>query len=75
MRATIEQGPVLNAITKQPYCQTGIIPFKMGGRNVTNHGQHISYFADALASANQTVDINIGSSFKNDLNITVHCPA
>lgn len=73
MHANISQTPVLAAVSTQPYCQTGILPFGLLGTNVTNHGQHLSYFADALASTNQTTDINIGAAIQQSLNFTIKC--
>lgn len=62
MRATIQQQPVLNALVQKPYCdQTkGILPFKIRGKSVVNNGQPLPYFADALASANQSIPIDVG---------------
>ncbi|KAL1871056.1 hypothetical protein VTK73DRAFT_2252 [Phialemonium thermophilum] len=73
MHANISQAPVLEAIAQKPYCQTGIIPFQLRGKTVFNHGQPLSYFADALASANQTVEIDIGTDLKAALNYTLSC--
>jgi len=71
--AKMDQFAILDLVQSSKYCHTGILPFKLLGANVTNHGQNISYFAAALASANQTVDIDIGSIIKKDLNTTVDC--
>lgn len=59
MVANITQLPVLQAIRKQPACQTGILDFQLRGKDVVNHGQHLTYYSDALASVNQTVPIDI----------------
>ncbi|KAK3680448.1 hypothetical protein B0T22DRAFT_62391 [Podospora appendiculata] len=64
MRATIENTPVLNTVQEKPYCEDGNVPFQLRGKNVTNHGQYLSYFADALAAGNQTIEINIGDSIE-----------
>lgn len=73
MRANISQAPVLTAITSKPYCQTGILPLSLVGTNVTNHGQYLPYFAEALASTNQTTDVNIGAALKQSLNVNISC--
>ncbi|EON96508.1 hypothetical protein UCRPA7_8004 [Phaeoacremonium minimum UCRPA7] len=73
MHANISQLPVLNAIAEKPYCQSGILPFQLRGKEVFNHGQPLSYYADALASSNQTVDIDIGADLEKDLSYTVKC--
>jgi hypothetical protein len=64
VHADIQQGPVLQGIVKKPYCESGIMEFQMQGKDVTNHGEELSYFRDALASANQTVSIDIGTPLK-----------
>jgi hypothetical protein len=75
MRANISQGPVLDAMSKKPYCETGILPFQLRGKDVINHDQHLAYYADALGSSNQTTEINIGLALKQSLNITIPCAA
>lgn len=68
MHANISQGPVLAALTKKPYCENdGLLPFQLTGKQVTNNGEHLQYYADALGSANQTVDIPIGFDLERDL--------
>ncbi|KAH7163231.1 hypothetical protein B0J13DRAFT_32428 [Dactylonectria estremocensis] len=71
--ATMDQLAILSAVRKKPYCETGILPFKLLGKSVENHGENLTYFATALASANQTVNIDIGTIIKNDLGTTVKC--
>ncbi|TDZ13067.1 hypothetical protein C8035_v000345 [Colletotrichum spinosum] len=73
MRANITQAPVLAAIQKRPYCQDGIIQFELRGKNVSNGGQRLSYFADALSVGSVTTNIDIGSTLKQSLNLTVAC--
>ena len=73
MHANISQVPVLSAIAERPYCEDGILPFQLRGKEVFNHGQPLSYYADALASSNQTVEIDIGYDLKKDLNYNVTC--
>ncbi|KUI57863.1 hypothetical protein VP1G_05173 [Cytospora mali] len=72
MRANISQTPVLNAIQQPPYCDSGVLPFQLQGSNVTNHGQYLSYYAVALGSTNQSVDINVGADL-SALGLTVQC--
>jgi hypothetical protein len=71
--ANMDQVQILNLIRQKPYCQTGKVPFKLLGQNVTNLGQNLSYFAAALSSVNQTVEIDIGTIIKNDLKASVNC--
>lgn len=74
MRATIENPPVIDALGKKPYCeQNGVLPFQIRGKSVVNHGQPLPYFADALATYNQTVDIPIGEAIKKSLGLTIDC--
>lgn len=74
MRATIENNPVIEALGKKPYCENGgILPFQIRGKEVTNNGQSLEYFAKALASNTQTIEIDIGGTIKRSLNITVPC--
>ncbi|PHH85790.1 hypothetical protein CDD83_11169 [Cordyceps sp. RAO-2017] len=61
VEAELDQLKVLDIISKRPYCENGIVPFKLMGSDVVNMGETLDYFATALASANQTVSINIGS--------------
>lgn len=73
LRASISQGPVLLALMEEPYCQDGIIDFELSGNGVTNEGDKLSYFADALSADNLTVPINIGESVARDLGVTLGC--
>lgn len=75
MRATIRQEPVIEALGRRPYCDEtqGVLPFQIRGRTVVNHGQPLPYFADALASANQTIEIDIGGTIRQDIGITIPC--
>jgi hypothetical protein len=75
MRATVSQTAILNAMGSKPYCNPGqgILPMQLQGQTVFNHGQPLSYYADALASANQTVPIDIALALKTSLNATISC--
>lgn len=64
VRATIEQGAVITALTSQPYCKDGILPFDLMGKSVLNHGQNLPYFAQALALHPQSVTIGVGAALK-----------
>ncbi|KAI0154843.1 hypothetical protein GGR57DRAFT_98361 [Xylariaceae sp. FL1272] len=58
--ATIEQIPIVTALTTQPDCKLdGVLPFQLSGKDVTNNGDELTYFRDALASANQSVTIDL----------------
>jgi competence protein ComGC len=71
--ANMNQIATLRILRNSDECESGILPFKLLGDNVTNHGENISYFAAALASVNQTVPIDIGSMIAAALNETVEC--
>ncbi|KAI0385798.1 hypothetical protein F5Y04DRAFT_276321 [Hypomontagnella monticulosa] len=72
--ADIDQMTVVNALTHHPWCErNGTLTFELSGKNVTNRGQSIPYFADALAASNQTVDIAIGDAAKHDLGMPIGC--
>ncbi|KAF4984195.1 hypothetical protein FZEAL_593 [Fusarium zealandicum] len=71
--AMMNQSAILNAVQKEPYCKTGIVPFKLLGKTVVNHGENLTYFAAALGNANQTVEIDIGAILKKDLDYDVEC--
>jgi hypothetical protein len=69
----MEQAVIIDKVTSDKYCKSGIVDFKMLGKSVVNNGQTLSYFADALASANQTIPINIGQIIKQDLGSSLGC--
>lgn len=58
-RSSISQSPVLTAVQTQPYCEKGIVPFELSGRSVLNNGQNLTYFTEALAAHNTTIEIDI----------------
>jgi hypothetical protein len=67
LRAKISQSPVLSALSKKPYCeQDGLLPFQLSGKDVVNNGEHLTYYSDALAAGNQTIDIPIGADLERD---------
>lgn len=62
MRATIDGlADVLGALGKKPYCEDGILPFKIRAKDVVNNGQALHYYRDSLAVHNQTIPIDIGT--------------
>ncbi|KAK4197796.1 hypothetical protein QBC40DRAFT_100144 [Triangularia verruculosa] len=75
MRATIEQSPVLEALGKSPACDkdNGWLDFQIRGKTVTNNGQDLPYFANALSTANQTIPIDIGGTLQRSLGLTIPC--
>ena len=75
MRATIQQAPVLGALAEKPYCDEtkGVLPFKIRGKTVSNFGQNLTYFADSLASHNQTIEIDVGTPVAKLLGGPIPC--
>jgi hypothetical protein len=73
IQGNIDQTKTLTLLTSKKYCKTGIIPFQLLGKSVDNHGENLSYFADALASYNQTVNIDIGSIVEKSLGFKPGC--
>ncbi|RDA95980.1 hypothetical protein CP533_5874 [Ophiocordyceps camponoti-saundersi (nom. inval.)] len=67
VEAELDQLQVLEIIGTRPYCETGIVPFELLATNVTHDGQRLDYFANALASRNQSVDIDIGSILRKTI--------
>lgn len=53
---------VLTAWYERPYCENGILPVQLRGKTVVNKGQPLVYFADALASANQSVPLDLSKA-------------
>jgi hypothetical protein len=69
IHANISQGDVVEALQNKPYCENGgLLPFQLQGLDVVNNGQHLTYYADALGAANQTVDIPVGADLARDNN-------
>lgn len=73
-RATISALPVLTALDSEPYCGNSTLPISISGRTVVNNGQNLTYFSDALGSANDTVGVPLYDAF-NAIGITVKCPS
>ncbi|KAI0203847.1 hypothetical protein F4808DRAFT_390227 [Astrocystis sublimbata] len=69
----IKQLPILKALTTKPYCELdGKLPFQLQGKNVTNNGEVIPYFRDALAANNQSITVDISDAAKK-LGIPTKC--
>ncbi|CAK7217117.1 hypothetical protein SCUCBS95973_003043 [Sporothrix curviconia] len=73
-RSEIAQAPILAAVQSEPGCETGIVPMDLSGKAVVNHGQPLAYFADALASHNTTVQIDLGTPLRA-LGLDPKCPS
>lgn len=69
----MDQAKIINALQSPKYCKTGVIPLQLLGDTVTNNGQALDYFAVALGSANQTVEIDIGAIVKKNLGLELGC--
>lgn len=63
MRADVEQSPILTAVTTEPHCKDGVVPFDLRGKDVVKNGERLDYFADALASLETKVDIGLKDAF------------
>ena len=74
MRATVDNGAVIDALGKKPYCeQKGVLPFEIRGKTVVNHGQPLPYFADALGAYTQPIEIPIGAAVNKSLGVVIPC--
>lgn len=73
MSATIEQLPVLQAVSKRPYCEDGVVPFELKGKDVVNKGERLAYFADALKQLKTSVDIGLKDAFEKG-GLDIECP-
>jgi hypothetical protein len=71
--ANLDQPGILTVLQSPAHCETGMIPFKLLGENVTRNGQEIDYFAKGLAVANQTVEIDIGSIVELNFGAKIGC--
>ncbi|KAG7138666.1 hypothetical protein HYQ45_004261 [Verticillium longisporum] len=73
MRANISTAPVVRAMGSEPSCDTGIVDFQLGGRDVFNNGENLAYFGDALSASNLTVPIELATAFERDIGLTFEC--
>lgn len=71
--AHMEQARIITLLRSDKYCESGVMPFKLQGENVTNHGEDLAYFAAGLSSANQTVEIDIKTIVQNNLDTELRC--
>lgn len=62
LRALIAQVPIITAVTTEPYCANNTLPMSLSGTSVTNYGEDLPYMADALATHNTTVDVDLRSA-------------
>lgn len=74
IRATIEQTPVLGALVKRPVCEegprNGILGFELLGKRVVNlQNETLPYYEEALKSAKQATEINVGKATKAGLGV------
>lgn len=74
MHADIEQRPVLSAVTSEPHCKDGVLPFELSGKDVTKDGETLAYFADAMSSLALTVDIPLKEAFA-EAGLDIECPS
>ncbi|RWA08859.1 hypothetical protein EKO27_g6254 [Xylaria grammica] len=71
--ADIEQLPIVNALTQEPFCELmGKLPFQLSGNDVVNNGQVLPYFRDALAASNQSITVDLSEAAMN-LGIPAQC--
>jgi hypothetical protein len=63
VRGDITQKPIVQALTTQPYCTEGILPFELHGKNVTKNGEEIPYFSGALQALTNKVDVPLSDAF------------
>ncbi|EEY18703.1 conserved hypothetical protein [Verticillium alfalfae VaMs.102] len=73
MRANISTAPVVRAMSSEPSCDTGIVDFQLGGRDVFNNGEDLAYFGNALSASNLTVPIELATAFERDVGLTFEC--
>jgi hypothetical protein len=73
VRASITQGPVIVALTSEPYCHTGILPLQFLGTNVTNHGQALTYYEAGFRQNLQTVPLDVASALVSALGTRLGC--
>ncbi|GAP83601.1 hypothetical protein SAMD00023353_0200200 [Rosellinia necatrix] len=71
--ADIQQLPIINALTQEPFCELGgKLPFELQGKDVVNNGQVLPYFRDALAASNQSITIDLSEAAKK-IGIPTEC--
>lgn len=72
VKGNLSLGPVATIAANKSNCNKDIA-FKLKGKDVDYNGKNISYFAQALYNAPQTVEINLTEVGKTDpqLNSTI----
>ncbi|KAH8202618.1 hypothetical protein TruAng_003219 [Truncatella angustata] len=74
IKGDVAQADVIKALQQRPYCENGgLLPVQISGNSVVNNGQTIPWLADALASFNVSLDIDIGEAIKNDIGLSLPC--
>lgn len=63
VRGDITQKPIVEALTTDPYCEEGILPFELHGKNVTRNGEEILYFSKALQALTNKVEVPLSDAF------------
>ncbi|EFW99416.1 hypothetical protein CMQ_7784 [Grosmannia clavigera kw1407] len=66
--------PVLTALDSEPYCGNGTLPITISGSTVSRNGENLTYYSDALASSNDTVQVPLADAFKA-IGINAKCPS
>lgn len=59
-RALVNSLTILTTVSEEPYCTNVSLPIEISGKSVENNGESLSYFADALASVNDTISVALG---------------
>lgn len=62
--AILDQTIIISAASKKPYCETGKIAVELLATDVKQGSGEITWLRDALASANQTVELSLAETFK-----------
>lgn len=73
IRGHMNQTNLLGTVTNPPYCSSGVVPVKLLGLSSVNQGQNLTYFADALSSANQTVPIDVQAILRQTQKLSLTC--
>lgn len=63
VEGALDQSKVVNAIGAAG--AGGLVPFHLIGKKVTYHGKDLPYFADALANADQRIELNVTEVLQN----------
>lgn len=74
IRANISQLPIIEAVSSEPYCNTGFLPLTFIGENITNSGQELGYFEPAFRENVLELSIDVAADLK-PLGLNVSCLA